>query len=176
MTHEDHVRLLRKAVNRPHTIWADIGSGEGAFTLALADLLGTDDRIYSVDKNEHALHVQEEKMNAAFPHIECTYIHRNFQDKLYLPQLDGIIMANSLHFVENKVEVLTHLLRYLKQNGKFVLIEYNVDQGNTWVPYPISLRSFTPLARVVGLSQPELIGSAPSEFLREIYSALATKK
>lgn len=173
MVHGDHVKLLKKALNRPNGAWADIGSGEGAFTLALADLLRSTGTIYSVDKNEQSLSAQEKAFKEKFPQANVRYLPKDYRERLYLPRLDGMIMANSLHFVENKVEVLAHLLRYLKPNGKFVLIEYNVDHGNTWVPYPISLKSFTVLARAVGLSQPELIGAVPSEFLKEIYSALA---
>ncbi|TMD25838.1 MAG: class I SAM-dependent methyltransferase, partial [Chloroflexi bacterium] len=51
MNHEDHVRLLRKGIVEPGGVWADFGSGAGAFTLALADLLGTEGSIYSVDKD-----------------------------------------------------------------------------------------------------------------------------
>ena len=40
MTHEDHVSLLRGGVPGPGGVWADLGSGAGAFTLALADLIG----------------------------------------------------------------------------------------------------------------------------------------
>ncbi len=55
MNHADHVRLLRGGVPAPGGVWADFGSGEGAFTLALADLLGTSGEIYSVDQDAGAL-------------------------------------------------------------------------------------------------------------------------
>jgi precorrin-6B methylase 2 len=35
--------------------WADLGAGEGAFTLALADLLGPGAHITAIDKDERAL-------------------------------------------------------------------------------------------------------------------------
>lgn len=38
MEHHDHVALIQEAVRG--RVWADLGSGTGAFTLALADLLG----------------------------------------------------------------------------------------------------------------------------------------
>ena len=38
MDHTDHVNLLRDAVGLGGT-WADFGSGTGAFTLALAELI-----------------------------------------------------------------------------------------------------------------------------------------
>lgn len=39
MNHADHVKLLRDGIHAPGGIWAYFGSGHGAFTLALADLL-----------------------------------------------------------------------------------------------------------------------------------------
>src|SRR3712207_7244316 len=43
----------------------------------------------------------------------------------------------------------------------------------SWVPYPCSFPTFQHLALRVGYSQPELLATRPSRFLREIYSALA---
>ena len=51
MDHADHVALIRAAVTETGGTWADIGAGEGAFTLALADLLGPGGRIVAVDRD-----------------------------------------------------------------------------------------------------------------------------
>ena len=59
MNHTDHVSLLRGGVATPDGVWADLGSGAGAFTLALADLLGATGAIYSVDQDASALAVQK---------------------------------------------------------------------------------------------------------------------
>ena len=48
MDHRDHLGLVRNGVSPGD--WADLGSGEGAFTLALAELLASAGRIYSIDK------------------------------------------------------------------------------------------------------------------------------
>src|SRR5450432_1175203 len=69
MNHSDHVRLLRKGVPEPGGVWADLGSGSGAFTLALADLLGASGHIYSVDKDRRVLREQEQAMRSLFPSI-----------------------------------------------------------------------------------------------------------
>jgi hypothetical protein len=47
MNHSDHVKLIRNALTNTAGYWADFGSGEGAFTLALADLLHSGSKIYS---------------------------------------------------------------------------------------------------------------------------------
>ena len=52
MNHNDHVNLLRKGIPEKGGLWADLGSGTGAFTLALADLIGSTGHIYSIDKDQ----------------------------------------------------------------------------------------------------------------------------
>ena len=54
MDNADHVRLLRGAVD-PGGTWADIGAGTGAFTLALAYLLGPGGQVIAVDRDRGAL-------------------------------------------------------------------------------------------------------------------------
>src|SRR5437762_4204102 len=130
MNHEDHVRLLRKGIVERGGVWADFGSGAGAFTLALADLLGTEGSIYSVDKDRGALKEQERAMRASFPGIRVEYINADFMQRLTLPQLDGVVMANSLHFVRNKDAVLQLVRGYLKPGGRLLIVEYNADRGN----------------------------------------------
>src|SRR4249920_3236737 len=98
MDHRDHVGLLRAAVE-PGGTWADIGAGEGAFTLALADLLGTSGRIVAVDRDRRALERNAEAVKARFPALAIETLVADFQRPLTLPTLDGLVAANSLHFV-----------------------------------------------------------------------------
>src|SRR2546421_8630062 len=102
MQHSDHIHLLRKGIPGPGGTWADLGSGSGAFTLALADLLGPSGHIYSIDKDAAALKEQQRAMRATFPAVHLEYLVADFTEPLDLPQLDGIVMANSLHYVRQK--------------------------------------------------------------------------
>lgn len=174
MKHPDHVALIQKGIAQPGT-WADLGSGRGAFTLALAELLGPAGQIYSVDKDSSALREQERKMQAMFPAMPATYIRANFQKGMNLPRLDGILMANSLHFIRRKEPVLAHLLSYLKPGGRFILVEYNSDRGNIWVPHPLSYPTWEKLANKTVLEKTEKIGAYPSRFLGEIFGAMSVK-
>jgi ubiquinone/menaquinone biosynthesis C-methylase UbiE len=173
MNHLDHVNLLRGAVASPGGVWADFGSGSGAFTLALADLVGPAGKIYSLDKDQEALNRQAASMRLQFPGAAVEYRKADFTRLLDLPVLDGAVMANSLHFVapHRKPEVVKLVKGYLKAGGRLVLVEYNVDAGNLWVPYPISYKSWETLARTAGFDRTELLARVPSRFLREIYSA-----
>jgi len=173
MTHEDHVALLRGGIPIIGGVWADFGSGAGAFTLALADILGPQGTIYSVDVDRRALKEQERLMLSRFPHVSVHYIDADYTSPLDLPPLDGIVMANSLHFQRDKNKVLLRLHSYLKPGGCLVLVEYNADSGNPWVPFPISYSTWEKLAASHGFGSTRLLATVPSRFLREIYSAVS---
>ena len=172
MDHADHVALLRPAVATGGT-WADIGAGEGAFTLALADLLGPDGRILAVDRDRRALGRNEEAVRGRFPGVALETIAADLTGPLGLPALDGIVAANSLHFVrrDGQVAVIAALAEHLVPGGRFVVVEYDADHGNPWVPHPFSYPSWERLAAAAGLVDTRRIGRVPRRFLDAIYSA-----
>jgi ubiquinone/menaquinone biosynthesis C-methylase UbiE len=171
MNHNDHVRLLWKGVPIPGGTWAELGSGSGAFTLALANLIGETGQIYSVDKDRRALREQEQALRSRFPSVVMHYLAADFTQQLVLPPLDGILMANSLHYVRDKPTLLQRLRGYLRPAGRLLLVEYNVDAGNAWVPYPLSYPTWEALAQRNGFSATQLLERVPSRFLGEMYSA-----
>ena len=175
MDHRDHVRLLRDGVLEGGTTWADLGSGEGAFTLALADLLGPAGSIVSVDRDARALGVQQRALRDAFPDVNVTPHVADFAQPLELPPLDGIVMANSLHFERDKAAVLGLVRGYLRPGGRLVLVEYDSDRGNQWVPFPLSFPSWVALAAEAGFRDTRRLASVPSRFLGSIYSALSVR-
>ena len=174
MNHNDHVYLLRKGVPGPGGVWADLGSGTGAFTLALADLIGPSGQIYSVDKDRGSLREQERAMRSSFPGTTVHYVNTDFTQQLDLPPLDGVVMANSLHYVRKKDAALQLIHSYLKPGGRLLIVEYNADRGNMWVPYPFSYGTWETLARQNGFTGTQLLATVPSRFFGEIYSALTT--
>jgi ubiquinone/menaquinone biosynthesis C-methylase UbiE len=171
VNHNDHVDLIRAGVHG--TTWADLGSGTGAFTLALADVLGEAAQIFSVDRERGALDEQRHAITARFPSTQVQYIVGDFTRPLDLPLLDGILMANSLHFHRDKVSILARLKSHLKPDGRLILVEYNADSGNPWVPFPLSFPTWQKLAAQVGFRETRLLNTRPSRFLREIYSAVS---
>ena len=92
---------------------------------------------------------------------------------LELPLLDGLVAANSLHFVarDRQVEAIRRLAAHLRPGGAFVVVEYDADRGNPWVPNPFSAGSWERLAIEAGLVEPRRIGRVPSRFLGAIYAS-----
>jgi ubiquinone/menaquinone biosynthesis C-methylase UbiE len=173
MNHADHVALLRGGIDRPGGVWADFGSGTGAFTLALADLIGPADVIYSIDRDEDALRQQERTLRAQFPDSIVHYCVADFAQPIELPALDGIVMANALHFQRQPRPIVQLLKSYLHSQGRFILVEYNIEQSNSAVPYPVSFRMWQELAPRCGFTHTQLLKTRPSRFLKEIYSAVS---
>src|SRR3990172_3381469 len=139
MDHNDHVNLLRPANLSPGASYADFGAGSGAFTLALRELLGLTADVYAVDRDRNRLAELERAHRARFGMSDHLHlIPADFTHALQLQPLDGILMANSLHFFRDKQKVLRHVGSFLKPGGVFLLVEYNVDRGNPWVPHPLS--------------------------------------
>jgi SAM-dependent methyltransferase len=175
MNHKDYVNLLRGAIASPGGTWADFGSGAGAFTLALAELIGPPGIIYSVDKDQGALREQARAMRAQFPDVTISYRTADFTHPLDLPLLDGIVMANALHFVAppQKPRAVGLFKGYLRPGGRLILVEYNVDNGNYWVPYPLSFKNWESIAHQAGFANTLLLSTSPSRFLKEFYSAVS---
>jgi ubiquinone/menaquinone biosynthesis C-methylase UbiE len=173
MDHADHVRLIRDGVPGGGLAWADLGSGEGAFTLALADLLGPDGFIHTIDRDRGAMQVQLQRLRERFPDVTVEPIVSDFTMLIALPPLDGIVMANSLHFVRDKRPVLDLVRGYLRPGGRLVLVEYGADRGNPWVPFPLSFNTWSKLSASAGFRETRQLATVPSRFLGSIYSALS---
>ena len=175
MDHNDHVFLLTNGIPERGGTWADLGSGAGAFTLALADLIGPQGHIYSVDKDRGSLREQERAMRTSFPANTVEYIHADFTRPLNLPPLDGIVMANSLHFARQKDHVLQLVRGYLRPGGRLLLVEYSTDRGNMWVPFPFSYSTWEEMARQNGFAHTQLLATVPSRYFGGIYAAMSVR-
>ncbi len=62
---------------------------------------------------------------------------------------------------------------YLRPGGRLILVEYNTDRGNYWVPQPLSFQTWAALAGRAGFTGTTLLATRPSRFLGQIYSAVS---
>lgn len=151
-------------------VWADLGCGTGTFTLALAKHLSVGSKIFAIDKKRRALEKIPNIFNRVYIETEVT----NFiKDEVLLNNLDGILMANSLHYVQNQDDFIVKLRKALKPGGSFLIVEYDTDSSNFWVPYPIYFEHLKKLFKNAGFSSVKKIGEMPSRYNRSnLYSAL----
>lgn len=163
------INLIQLGIQEKEGIWADLGAGTGVFTLALLDILEKG-IVYAVDKNPHVLwSLKGSEL------VELKVEEANFEKDMPLPVLDGIIMANALHYSSDPLKTLSNIMRYLKPGGTFILIEYEVERAiSRWVPYPINFQKFKELAPKVNLSPPVELGRVPSKYGYDYIYAAST--
>jgi len=176
MTREDRLALLGDEVRGG--AWADLGAGAGAFTFALAERIGPEGRVYSVDRDQRALRQLRDQLDrtkpdagGAWPAVQT--LAADYTAPLPLHDLDGILLANTLHYQRDPCAVVSRLCRMVRPGGRILVVEYDVERSNPWVPYPLPSRSFNAFAECVGLIRPRLIAVRPSAYHGRAYSAVA---
>jgi SAM-dependent methyltransferase len=197
MTQRDAIALIDHPLLRAATPthWADLGCGSGTFTLALAALLRPGSTIEAIDLRPG---IAKQTTPAG-----VTIIPRSADfaaDDLGLTGLDGILMANSLHYVRDKTALLKKLRTYYRAappaagmppfgapapgatpvtadaatGGALLLVEYDTDHTTPhWVPYPLSFASAAKLLAPAGWPHIQKLGSLRSAFVHsELYAAI----
>lgn len=160
------VELIKPALWSPQrsSVWADLGSGEGLFTHALANLLGPGSTIHAVDKSNQIIEPSHNNSTIFFHQLDFT------RDALPFTDLDGILMANSIHFVQDKRGLIAQLKTILRENGQLVIIEYELVKGNHWVPYPIPYDSLQAQLTESGFKEVQRVGERRSLYAgRKMY-------
>ena len=162
-------------------VWADLGCGEGTFTVALASLLPAGSTVHAIDNDTRALARMPARHGdvAIVAHAgDFTRIPDSRRDSPAgwpFGGLDGVLMANSLHYVRAQAAFLRAVDGLLRQR-RILLVEYDIARANAWVPYPISYASAVQLFRSVGYGVATPLGRKRSEYRRgEIYGLLLTE-
>jgi phospholipid N-methyltransferase len=177
---------LPRAVGNGAATWADVGAGDGTFTRALSRYLGEAGTIHAIDRDHAAM----QRLSAAPQAPQASHESRsativthtgNVADDaswrgLALPPLNGILIANTLHFVPNAGQsaVLERLASSLAHEGRLLVIEYEHRAANRWVPYPIAFEELSAILPVT-LLQPVKVASRPSAFGGSMYLSLMRK-
>lgn len=106
---------------------ADVGSGGGYFSLRFAEIVGEKGKVYAVDTNPNLLNFV--KNSAKVKGLDNVIPIIASGDSLAIPEksLDFIFMRNVTHHLKNRTKYFEDLKKYLKSEGKIIVIEY--DRG-----------------------------------------------
>jgi SAM-dependent methyltransferase len=187
MTHDEALAFLGPAGPWGGD-WADVGAGDGTFTRALAELLGPQDTVYAIDRDQRAVAdlqrlagpagrdaVRADRNETGGARI--TALRGDMQELSALAgldgvDLDGILFANVLHFTNEPAAVLAQAAGRVRPAGRIVVIEYDRNKPNPWVPHPLPFDRLADAARRAGLGVPEEVARRPSAYHREMYCAV----
>ena len=173
--HEEHVALIRDGVAGAGSRWLELGAGTGEFTLALADVLGGAGDVVALDLDRWALGELVARVSDRYPDTTLEAVTGDLVEGIPAGPFDGVLAANSLHYVDDLVRVLGTIHGALARGGRLVIVEYDADRGNPWVPYPISFARFAAIAPEAGFDPPALIRRVPSRFLGAMYGAVTAR-
>ncbi len=162
MNHGEMVGLIRGGVTRPGGVWADLGAGTGNFTRALAKLLGTQGIIYALDRDARVIAAQRAHVPLASDAATIIPQQSDVTQTLTLPPLDGMLLANLLHFIRDQEGLLRRLADYLKPDGRLLIVEYEQALPIAWVPFPVPFARFASLVQDTGFGEATQIGTRRS--------------
>ena len=176
LTLDNRISLIRPGVTATHGAWADLGCGAGAFTAALASLLQSGSVIHAVDRDRRALATLEQELagpsrRPGSTDVRITCIPGDFTRQVVLPPLDGVLIANALHFHRDACAVLARVGRWLKPAAVLIVVEYDVRRASPWVPHPLPWERFEETASCAGLRGVRLLGTRPSAYHQSMYAA-----
>jgi hypothetical protein len=99
---------------------------------------------------------------------------KNFEtDSMDLSNLDGILMANSLHYIKDKISFLENAKNWFRNKPVFLIVEYDRDDSNPWVPYPLSFMKLRELFTGQGFTDIKKLSEINSIYSTgKMYSAL----
>ena len=154
------------------TTWADLGCGTGTFTLALADLLAAGSALHAIDRDGSALR----RIPSAHKGIRITTHRGDFTSRMWpFANLDGLLLANSLHYVDDQAAFIRACEPRMTSTRRFLIVEYDTDEASRWVPYPVGHTRLTALFTAAGYSSIRVLRSRPSVFRRAaLYAAMVT--
>ena len=171
-----YCRLTYPRVDAPGETWAELGAGSGVFTAALSALLGPDGTVYATDRDIRAVkRLQALKTSGAALHVQRADFTRP-RDLSNLNDLDGVLLANALHFVPRQKRVLQQLAQMLRPGGRPLVVEYDTFQRTPWGPFPLPPERLQRSMQASGLDDFSEVGRQPSRFSgRELYAAVALR-
>lgn len=107
---------------------ADVGSGEGEYTLQMAGAVGDSGRAFAVDIDENDLEELNEEIKDRS--VDNVTVVSSVYDDPMLPRrsFDAILVRNAYHEFTAHEVMLGHLYAALKPGGRIVMGEYIDDE------------------------------------------------
>ncbi len=131
----------REDWQRPHDILAalgattgsriaDLGAGEGWLTLRIAKHVGPSGRVFASDISDDALvRLAESLRRDSLGNVELV-LAEDDDPRLPFGTLDGVVILNAYHEMNERVAVLDGVKRALRPGGIFVIVD-NVPADST---------------------------------------------
>ena len=156
-------------------LWLDLGCGSGVFTSALAELLPSGSQVIGIDKSFQYL--PKSSANG----VRISFVQADFSYAFKMERFDGVMMANSLHYMSEQENMIDRLALLMGSLPQFLIVEYDSDAANPWVPYPIKYAQLEYLSlnkgwRITKLGERQSIYGAKKMYAAQIQPQSSDRK
>ena len=105
--------------------FADIGCGIGYFSIAAADIISRENKIFSLDISDEMLEELERRAEIADVSNIITVKTSEYDFKLPDSSVSFALVVNVLHEVDDKDKFISEIKRILKPEGRVALMEWD---------------------------------------------------
>jgi len=126
--------VLEKLRLKPGDMVADIGSGSGTFSIPMAKAIAPNGILYAVDIDRKMLdYVAERAKKEGVTNLR-TVLGEYDDPKLPVKDVDVAFFHRVLHMIEHRQAYLNATAKYLKPDGRIVVIDRNrEDSPDNWM-------------------------------------------
>ena len=125
--------VIAKLQLKPGDVVADIGSGAGAFSVPMARAIGPNGTLYAVDIDQAMLdYVGDRAKKQGVGNVQ-TVLGEYDDPKLPVKTVDVAFFHRVLHMIEHRQAYVNAVAKYLKPDGRIVIIEKNREDATNWM-------------------------------------------
>ncbi len=129
-------QLVRELYVKPGSKVADIGAGAGAYTIALARVVGDIGQVYALDIHRDALHTLASSLERqSILNVDVIWADIEKEVPIEKYSLDAVVMSNVLFQLGNIPKALSNVATLLKPEGQLLVVDWS-DSHKGIGPHP----------------------------------------
>jgi ubiquinone/menaquinone biosynthesis C-methylase UbiE len=158
--------IVAKLALKPGQVVADLGAGTGLFSVPMGKAVVPGGRVYAVEIDEGYFPMILGKAKEGGLSNVKTVLGEFTDPKLPAQDVDLAFMHDVLHHIEDRAGYVKNAARFLKRDGRFVVIDFKADQS----PHKgqpnliVSQAQVTDWMKAVGLSKVQEIDLFPEKY------------
>ncbi len=125
--------VIAKLKLKPGDVVADIGSGSGAFSIPMARAIGPNGTLYAVDIDQAMIDFVGDRAKKEGLGNVRKVLGEYDDPKLPVRDVDVAFFHRVLHMIDHRQAYLNAVAKYLKPDGRIVLIEKEPEDSSNWM-------------------------------------------
>ncbi len=125
--------VIAKLKLKPGDVVADIGSGSGAFSIPMARAIGPNGTLYAVDIDQAMIDFVGDRAKKEGLGNVRTVLGEYDDPKLPVRDVDVAFFHRVLHMIEHRQAYVNAVAKYLKPDGRIVIIEKEPEDATNWM-------------------------------------------